>query len=281
MYKTGGQLLGINGSIFKFNTSNASIIKPLDPQPPSGVGDMCIDAPNNRLFVIANGTGGQVWVYSTITLSRTNIITGFISPRFIRKDPNPTNNRVTVYDFNNNAFMFIDLTTLTLSSNSFPSTVIDGGFEYDQNVGRNQILVSPKANTLSVLNASTFAVVQQIVDPQIINLGRVRRNAHNADEIFVFNSGYPSVVVMNMANLSYTFKSFSNGVFDADADSNLPNNIIYTAVSAASAKYTASDFGFIENLNFPAAFLVVADPTIANHRLFFGGGQLLYVATLG
>ncbi|NHA04108.1 hypothetical protein G7092_09885 [Mucilaginibacter sp. HC2] len=281
MYKTGGQLLGVNGSIYKFNTSLTSIIKPLDPQPPNGVSDMCIDTSTNRLFVIPPGTGGQVWVYSTITLSRTNVISGFSAPRFIRKDPNPANNRVTVYDFNNNGFMFIDLTTLEVSNTTFSSTVIDGGFDYDQNIGRNQILVSPRPNTVSILNATTFAVVQQIIDPQIINSGKVRRNAHNADEIIVFNGGYLNVVVMNMANLSYTFKTFSNGAFDADADPNLPNNIIYSAISAGSAKYTASDFGFIESLNFPSAFVVVADPTIANHQLFFGGGPILYAAILG
>lgn len=282
MYKSGDQLLGINGSIFKFNTSNATIIKMLDPQPPGNVIDMCIDGPNNRLFIVPQGTGGQIWVYSTATLSRTNIITGFSSPRFIRKDPNPVNNRVTVYDFNNTGFMFIDLTTLEVSSTIFFSETIDGGFEYDSNIGRNQILVSPNRNSLKILNAGTFTGVQQIVDPLFTNLGKTRRNAHNLDEIFVFTSGGTNVVIINMANLNYLFKSFSNGVFDADADPNLPNNIIYTAAFGNSAKYTVSDFGFIGNLNFPdAAISIVADPTTVNHRLFCGGISTLYAATLG
>lgn len=279
MFKTGSQLLGINGSIYKFNTSIASIIKPLDPQPTNSVDDMCIDDLNNRLFVTVRGTG-QVWVYDTITLTRIAIIPGFSSFLFIRKDPNPTNNRITVYDYYNSQFRFIDLTSLELSSTMISNSYGSGKFEYDQNVGRNQILACINTSSIAILDATTFALIQQISDPLFNYVNAARRSAHNPDEIYVFSGGYSDVIVVNMADLSYKIKSFSTGVSDADADPNLSNNRIY-AVYGGTYIYTASDLGFIKNLNFPAAFTVVADPKVANHRLFFGGNSLLFTATLG
>jgi len=281
MFKTGGQLLGINGSIYKFNTSTASIIKPLYPQLPNNISinDMCIDSPNNQLFVTTPNTGA-VWVYSTVTLTRIATISGFGGLLSIRKDPNPVNNRVTVFDYYNSQFMFIDLTTLELSSTVIPNTYGGRGFEYDQNVGRNQILASTYTNMLTILDASTFDIVHQIVDPGFENPSKVRRNAHNLNEIYVFAyGGATNVVVMNMVDFTYSFKSFLSGAFDADADPNLPNNRIYVAKEQNSV-YTASDFGFMEGLNFPNAQVVVADSTTANHRLFFGGIGTLYAAIL-
>ncbi|SDP49028.1 hypothetical protein SAMN05428975_1439 [Mucilaginibacter sp. OK268] len=279
MFKTGSQLLGINGSIYKFSTSKGNIITPLNPQPPNTVNDICIDVDNSRLFVCPRGTGGQVWVYDTITLTRTNIISGFSNPIHIRMDPNPVNDRLTVFDFNNSALMFIDRTSLALSGTTVSTDSIGRGLEYDQNLGRNQLLAIISSTTLAILNATTFAVIQQIVDPQFGDLGKAKRNAHNPDEIYVCTNGGNKVVVMNMVDLTYSFKTISGGAFDIDADPNLPNNRIYTT-SGGGAVYTASDFGFIENLNFLNGQVVVADPTIANHRLFFGNTGQLYVATL-
>lgn len=275
MYKTGGQLLGVNGSIYKFNTSNASIIKPLDPQPPA-VNSMCIDAPNNRLFVALQGD--QVWVYDTITLTRTNIITGLSNGFCIRKDPNPENNRVVVYDFNNAWFVFIDLTTLAVSNTKV--SALRGKFEYDSNLERNQLILTA-GNTITILNATTFGLVQQIVDPLFQNLGQVRRNAYNLDEVYIFTADPTRVVVLNLIDLSYTFRTFSNGAADADADPNLANNKIYAVYSSSQAIYTASDLGFVQTLNLIPSYLIVTDPVVANHRLFMAGGPLLYAVTLG
>ncbi|SIQ70214.1 hypothetical protein SAMN05421821_103211 [Mucilaginibacter lappiensis] len=281
MYKTGGQLLGINGSIFKFNTSNASIVKPLNPQPISGSRDMCIDALNNRLFVCV---GAEVWVYDITTLTRTNVIDGFQSAYFIKVDPNPVNNRIVVYNFGDDSvFKFIDRTTLTLNNNDsvFISGYLGGGFEFDQALERNQVLATTNQNTIAIFDATNFSLKQQIIDPLFTTLGKVRRNANRPDEIFIFTNGYPDVIVVDMATLTYSFKTISAGAFDATADPNLPNNRIYTANFGASSIYTATDFGYIQNLNLPPATLVVADPVISNHRLFFGGVSLLYAVTLG
>lgn len=256
-----------------------SIIKPLTPQR-SSIKDMCIDAVNNRLFVCA---GAEVWVYDTITLTRTNVITGFHSTNLIRVDPNLTNNRIMVYDFGDDSiFRFIDRKTLILNNNTVSIGYLSGGFEFDQVTERNQVLVISSQNSIGILDTTNFALKQQIIDPQFQGLGKVKRNAHNLDELYIFSNGGTNVIVFNMGDFSYTIKSFSGGVFDADSDPNLPNNRIYTASFGASAAYTASDFGYIQNLNLPAAAtVVVADPVLSNHRLFFGGVDLLYSVTLG
>ncbi len=280
MYKTGGQLLGINGSIFKFNTSNATIVKMLNPQPTGAVDDMCIDGTNNTLFVSARGTG-EVWVYSTITLTRIATIPGFSGILFLRIDPNTANNRITVYDFYNGQFKLIDRTTLALNNiRVTANSYFISSFEYDQNIGRNQIIV-PGGNTLTILNATTFEVIQQITDPLFSNLGKARSNAYNPNEVLIFTNGGTQLIVVNMGNTTYLFKTLSNAATDGTADPNLPNNKMYTVFSGISAVYTASDFGFIQTLSFPASYNLVADPTTANHRLFGAGNGVLYAATLG
>jgi hypothetical protein len=279
MFKTGGQLLGINGAIYGFNTSIASVVKPMNPQPPLAIADMCFDQTGNRLFVATRGTGGQIWVYSADTLTRTNIIAGFSAPFAIRKDPNLINNRIVVYDFNNAAFMFIDLTTLALSSTTVP-TGLGSKFEYDPNPARNKLITTAGGSSITILNAATFGIVQQIIDPLFQGLGTVKRNAHNPDEVFIFSAS-PTVIMFNLVDLSYTFKTLPASSNDADVDPNLANNKIYVAYAADTAAYTASDFGFIQKLNTPPAYIVIADPVVSNHRLFMGGGDILYAVTLG